>query len=95
MDISDHRSKHLDEFYGSSFDYIITVCDRVREECLFSDGPTVFIGVHQTRWKQAAAESQFQVFLETAYLLASASITWLTSSISAARSTGRPLAKRR
>ena len=33
IDISGQRSKHLDEFRGQSFDAIITVCDRVREEC--------------------------------------------------------------
>ena len=31
--IGGQRSKHLDEFRGQSFDAIITVCDRVREEC--------------------------------------------------------------
>lgn len=33
MDISEQRSKHLNEFAGQSFDYIVTVCDRVRESC--------------------------------------------------------------
>ncbi len=33
IDISQQRSKHFDEFRGQSFDYIITVCDRVRESC--------------------------------------------------------------
>jgi protein-tyrosine-phosphatase len=33
IDISHQRSKHLDTFAGQSFDYIITVCDRVREVC--------------------------------------------------------------
>jgi thioredoxin type arsenate reductase len=33
IDISRQRSKHLDEFAGQSFDYIVTVCDRVRESC--------------------------------------------------------------
>lgn len=33
IDISQQRSKHLDEFRGQSFDLIITVCDRVREYC--------------------------------------------------------------
>ncbi len=33
IDISGQRSKHLDEFRGQSFDYIVTVCDRVRESC--------------------------------------------------------------
>lgn len=33
INISQQRSKHLDEFRDQSFDYIITVCDRVRESC--------------------------------------------------------------
>lgn len=33
IDISQQRSKHLDELRGQSFDLIITVCDRVREYC--------------------------------------------------------------
>ena len=40
IDISKQHSKHLDEFANQSFDYIITVCDRVREACLrFPDDP--------------------------------------------------------
>ena len=27
------RSKHLDEFAGQRFDYVISLCDRVREVC--------------------------------------------------------------
>jgi ArsR family transcriptional regulator, arsenate/arsenite/antimonite-responsive transcriptional repressor / arsenate reductase (thioredoxin) len=33
IDISQQRSKSLDEMKGQSFDYMITVCDRVRESC--------------------------------------------------------------
>lgn len=33
IDISDQRSKHMDAFAGQTFDYVITVCDRVRETC--------------------------------------------------------------
>jgi protein-tyrosine-phosphatase len=33
VDITGQRSKHMDEFQGSDFDYVITVCDQVREEC--------------------------------------------------------------
>ena len=33
IDISGARSKHLDEFTGRRFDYVITLCDRVREVC--------------------------------------------------------------
>jgi arsenate reductase len=33
IDISGHTSKHVDEFKGQSFDYVITVCDNARETC--------------------------------------------------------------
>ncbi len=33
IDISGHRSKHLNEFTGQKFDYVITVCDSANETC--------------------------------------------------------------
>jgi arsenate reductase len=33
IDLSGHRSKHVDEFVGQSFDYIVTVCDNAKESC--------------------------------------------------------------
>lgn len=33
IDISQQRSKQLDEFLDQSFDYVITVCDRMHETC--------------------------------------------------------------
>jgi len=33
IDLSGRRSKHLQEFAGERFDYVITLCDRVREVC--------------------------------------------------------------
>jgi arsenate reductase (thioredoxin) len=33
IDISGHRSKHVDEFEGQAFDYLITVCDDAKESC--------------------------------------------------------------
>jgi protein-tyrosine-phosphatase len=40
IDLRAHRAKHLDEYLGQHFDYVITVCDRVREVCpVFPDDP--------------------------------------------------------
>jgi len=33
IDLSGHRSKHVDEFAGQNFDYVLTVCDNARESC--------------------------------------------------------------
>jgi len=33
IDISAHHSKHVDEFTGQNFDYVLTVCDHAREIC--------------------------------------------------------------
>src|SRR5206468_11270643 len=33
IDISSHRSKRVDEYMDSRFDYVITVCDRAKETC--------------------------------------------------------------
>ncbi len=33
IDISNHRSKSVDEFNGQAFDYVVTVCDNARDNC--------------------------------------------------------------
>jgi arsenate reductase (thioredoxin) len=40
IDISGHRSKHLDEFTGQPFDYVLTVCDQANERCPLYTGTT-------------------------------------------------------
>jgi len=41
IDISHHRSKHVDEFIGQQFDYVLTVCDNAKESCPIFAGKTV------------------------------------------------------
>ena len=43
VDISGHRSKHVDELKGIPFDYIITVCDHAHESCPLFPGRTKVI----------------------------------------------------
>jgi len=33
IDITSHRSKHVDEFTGQEFDYVLAVCDNAKESC--------------------------------------------------------------
>ncbi len=33
INIRGHRSKHVDEFAGEPFDFVITVCEHAREAC--------------------------------------------------------------
>jgi arsenate reductase len=40
IDISSHRSKSVDQFNGSQLDYVITVCDNVKESCPIFPGET-------------------------------------------------------
>lgn len=39
IDISDHRSKSVEEFVRQQFDYVITVCDSAKEACPIFPGP--------------------------------------------------------
>lgn len=38
IDLSGHRSKHLNEFQGELFDLVVTVCDSAKESCPFFPG---------------------------------------------------------
>jgi arsenate reductase len=40
IDIAGHRSKHVDEFGGRAFDYVLTVCDQANEACPIFPGHT-------------------------------------------------------
>jgi arsenate reductase len=45
VDISGHRSKHLDEVRDIPFDYVVTVCDNAHESCPLFPGRTKVIHV--------------------------------------------------
>lgn len=44
IDLSAHQSKDVAEFAGHKFDWVITVCDRAREQC------PVFPGARMLHW---------------------------------------------
>ncbi len=62
IDISQHRSKLVDEFVGQPFDYIITVCDSAKESCPFFPG--VGQRIHHSFEDPAAAppDQQLEAF---------------------------------
>ena len=43
IDLSRHRSKHINEFAGQRFDHVITVCDLARESCPILPGATAVL----------------------------------------------------
>jgi arsenate reductase (thioredoxin) len=43
IDLAGHRSKHINEFVGHRFDYVLTVCDNARELCPVFPGQTIRI----------------------------------------------------
>lgn len=45
VDISGHRSKHVDEVRDIPFDYVVTVCDDAHESCPLFPGKTRVIHV--------------------------------------------------
>ena len=58
IDISEHRSKSVDEFAEQSFDYVLTVCDNAKESCPIFPGKTVTI--HQNFEDPAALEGSHE-----------------------------------
>ncbi len=48
IDISDQRSKSVDEFAGQPFAYVITVCDHAREHC-----PVFPVATRRIHWSFA------------------------------------------
>lgn len=45
VDISGHRSKHVDELKDVDFDYVVTVCDHAHESCPMFPGRTRVVHV--------------------------------------------------
>lgn len=44
IDISDHTSNNITEYFGINFDYVITVCDNAKERCPYF--PTNAVKLH-------------------------------------------------
>ena len=68
IDLTAARAKHLDEFAGQRFDYVITLCDRVREVC--PDFPGAARQIHWSIPDPAQAPEGYPAFQRTAAELA-------------------------
>jgi ArsR family transcriptional regulator, arsenate/arsenite/antimonite-responsive transcriptional repressor / arsenate reductase (thioredoxin) len=64
IDLASHRSKHLSEFTHRRFDYVISLCDRVREICPeFPGTPQV---MHWSVRDPGATDASLRAFERTA-----------------------------
>ena len=67
MDISGARSKHLSAFAEQRFDYVISLCDRVREVCPdFPGAPTMVHWSIPDPAAEAADQDSYPAFVRTA-----------------------------
>ena len=64
IDISNHRSKSVDEFTRQSFDYILTVCDSAKESCPIFPGKAVKIqqNIEDPAALQSSKEGRLALF---------------------------------
>lgn len=62
IDISHHRSKHLREFLGIEFDYVVTVCDKAKDSCPFFPGGKEYI--HQGFEDPSGAQGSEEEIME-------------------------------
>lgn len=64
IDVSHQQSKSLDAFLGQSFDYVITVCDRARDNCptFPGDNERIHWGYDDPAAATGTREQQLAVF---------------------------------
>ncbi len=71
IDVNDARSKSTEEFKGSNFDFVITVCDNARETCPVWPGQPIVAhwGVADPAFAPGDEPERFRVFRQTALVL--------------------------
>jgi arsenate reductase len=81
LDISKQTSKHLTQFLGQDFDFVITVCDNANDNCPIFSGKATRL--HWSFPDPAAVEGseavRLQAFLEVAAALQQRFETWVAS----------------
>jgi protein-tyrosine-phosphatase len=71
LDLTGQTSKHLDTFVGQRFDWVISLCDRVREVCPeFPDHPETIHWSIPNPATGDADDATYQLFQQTAAALA-------------------------
>jgi len=68
IDLADHQSKHLSVFADERFDWVISLCDRVREVCpeFPGDPETIHWSIPDPAAGQADDEASYPAFQHTA-----------------------------
>jgi len=84
IDISSRRSRHLSVFAAESFDYVITLCDRVREVCPEFPGHPGYIhwSIPDPAASGGSDEQTYQVFRQVADDLETR-VTYLLAAVAA------------
>ena len=90
IDASGARSKSLDEFLGQSFDYVITVCDKAKDQCpVFpGDARRIHWGFEDPAAAEGTAEERLAVFRRIRNEITSRLRTWIPA-VSTAPTPGR------
>ena len=66
VDISNHRSKSVEEFAGKHFDVVITVCDRANENCpVFPGAERIHFSFEDPAAIQGTEERTLRAFRRT------------------------------
>lgn len=67
IDISQYRSKSINEFLDSQFDHVVTVCDQAKESCPFFPGAKNYIhkGFDDPSQSRGTPEEILDIFRET------------------------------
>ncbi len=68
VDLAGHESKHLSVFADQRFDWVISLCDRVREVCpeFAGDPETIHWSIPDPAAGQADDEASYPAFRHTA-----------------------------
>ncbi|MDE3255313.1 MAG: arsenate reductase ArsC [Bacteroidota bacterium] len=63
IDISNHTSNNISEYYSIPFDYVITVCDNAKERCPYF--PTTAVKLHYNFPDPAKASGTEEAIMES------------------------------